>query len=172
MWRVLHKFILNLTKNVRSVHTSSWHSVKFVAKLRLLQLVDNRAVQAGEEICQNFTSRLHEGTDRPKASRSLLFLAAESKAKKTKKQHLPGHLKTSSSSAPAHYMAAWERAALCQASGRGCSSQATAELPWASGGNQARCVHVCGMEKYVPFSSTLWLAHTICLARLSVPNKR
>lgn len=57
--------------------------------------------------------------------------------------HLPGHLKTSSSSAPAHYMAAWKHVVVCQAADRGCSSKATAELPWASGGKLSKtCVYV------------------------------
>lgn len=97
------------------------------------------------------------------------------KGEKKTQLHLPGHLKTSSASAPAHYMAAREHVVVCQAAGRGCSSQATAELPWASGGNRARrvCVYECarGMKYYVSCSSTLWLPHPICSARLSVPNK-
>lgn len=63
---------------------------------------------------------------------------------------------------------------------KGCSSQATAELPWASWGDQERCVclpvrvHVCKgvMKYYVSCSSTHWLPYPICSARLSVPNKR
>lgn len=41
-------------------------------------------------------------------------------------------------SAPAHYMAAREKTDVCQAAGKGFSSQATAELPWASGGKKTR----------------------------------
>ncbi len=70
----------------------------------------------------------------------------QSQRRKKTQLHLPGHLKTSSSSAPAHYMAAWEHVAVCQAAGRGCSSQATAELPRASGGIRPRRVCVCVCE--------------------------
>lgn len=62
-------------------------------------------------------------------------------------------------SAPAHYMAARENTDVCQAAGKGFSSQATAELPWASGGNRKRHVRVVrGLKYYLSYSYTLWLA--------------
>lgn len=128
----------------------------------------------------NVTAGQHKGTDRPKARRRLHFWAAVWNVKKKKQKITP-------SAEPSEdiQLFCWSSLhgglrARTSVPCKGCSSQATAELPWASWGDQERCVclpvrvHVCKgvMKYYVSCSSTHWLPYPICSARLSVPNKR
>lgn len=85
--------------------------------------------------------------------------------------HLRGHLKTCSCSAPAADMAACEHTAVCQAARGGCSSQATAELPWASRGNGAGRIRLCMQRRrrcvlfirffgrHIRYDSARWSEH-------------
>lgn len=132
-----------------------------------------------QQMSWNVTAGLHEGTDRPKAKEEASLLGCCVKCEEKKK--------TTPSAEPSEdiQLFYWNSLhaglkARTSVPCKGCSSQATAELPWASWGDQARrvclpvCIHVCKgvMKYYVSCSSTRWLPYPICSARLSVPNKR
>lgn len=135
-----------------------------------------------QQMSWNVTAGLQEGTDRPKGKEEASLLGCCAKCEEKQKKQ-----KTTPSAEPSEdiQLFCWNSLhgglrARASVPCKGCSSQATAELPRASWGDQARrvClpvrVHVCKgvMKYYVSCSSTRWLPYPICSARLSVPNKR